>query len=1067
MGNGFQSFSGFGSSGVDLNTSQGLLTLAQSQGGAVSQAATELVHPNTGILSTIGNKFKNAFGDFVDLISTPSQVVAGVLSKEHTIGEAIKKNISPSDVIFGKSDPNASIYAKTGNFLVRTATDILLDPLTYLTFGAGGVLGASGRTSVILGEKAAAKVGKEAFDAAIVSKEGQKLFQYVNKLGKQAQGTTAYDIVKTGDEAMDLAGEELGHLLKNTVDAPLNENFARDVMTRVMERNPALVETLLDKGGIKYFGQTILSAQRLKSTMAMVPGMSSLDVITQQPRLAIQSLFNPNVVRDGQGVWTKIPAGLAEMSQRYRDLVSARGDKAMRSLDDAVRTFKLNDTQAQFLMAALENNMLPSDKRLADAMKFMLNYSEEDWKRLVDTGLLSSEVRLERFAPHMLVKTKPTSVAWRMPPSDATGATEMRKGARFTNSQTGETIVGFADDLGLKTSGVNDNIFIDANGVEYTRETAPIFNVQSREQFEDIEATLFKDPKKAQKMLDDMKQEGFEIFDPNLVTAWAARSLKNIKATTMREFLNDVASTFGVNAKIADERYVRINSSGVNDAVQQILGKEGEMAFHPAIAAYIEKFAGSVINDDATMEFLKAYDKLQNFWKASVTSIWPAFHGRNAISSVLQNFLDIGVNALNPRIHTMASSLIYSDRVMNKLQRQALGTGAKADAARKQIADIAERVMFTDASGYKWTFGELRQVVKNHNVAFTSRILTATDVAGGPEKIAERLFPPTTKKGKLGRLMEKPADIGQDIVGRTFEEQARLVNFIANLRHTGDVTMAAQRTKQFLFDYGHLTNFERQVMRRIVPFYTFMRKNLELQARAIVNTPGRIAAEIHAIGTLGEVLSGGQTLSDEEREALPDWVKDGVTILTKKNGDMVNILANLGTPLEQPFQMMQANVLLGSVSPLIRLPVETGAGYSFFHGKPLSEVTNATAFQRAPKVIKDLIGFTKIEGTRSDGTPYTWNVALNPNMMNFILNLPPTSRMFTTLRQMDTADVATQAKIFQATTGVKVYSFDLEAERAKKEREMKQKLEDLLTKAGVTAQFTRTYIPQSQKIEAF
>lgn len=1059
---------GFGQVGApetDLNSPQGLLYLASQQGGSVSSAAQELVHPSTGILSTIGNGFKNAFKEFVDVISVPSEVVAGVLSPNLTVGQAISQHTAVSDVVFGKKDPKASIYQKTGSFLLRTAVDILTDPLTYVTFGSGiGFAGLRAGSRVALQKTAAEFIGKEAGAVAHLSSEGQEVFNFMKKTERQLSGSTAAEIVKTGDTTLDMAGDELKKLMSMTLDAPLRDNYAIKAMSNLLEVKPALAETLLDKGGVKVFGKTILSGQRINSTMKLIPGMTLLDHLTAQPRLAISSLVDPTVVKAGKE-WVRLPGEYVDMHQKWADIAGARADGKMRSLDDIVKEFKLSETEGRFLMAAVEHKMLPQDARLAGAFKASIGYTDQDWADLVANGLLSKEVRMEGWAPHMLVDNRVGSVAWKMPPTTKSGAEQLRKIARYVSDTTGEEVVGHADALGLTANKEVKDQFIGAAGQTYTRVPEPIHNIKGEDQFKELEGTLLHDPKKAAQMLDEMRQSGFEIFDDNFITAMAARSLKNSKAVSMKNFLQDLAQSFGHDAAVADSRYQTISSKGVKDASDElinIMGKEGELLFHPAIAAHVEKYMGSVINDDATMEFLKAFDSIQNMWKATVTSIWPAFHGRNAISNVLNNFLDLGTQVLNPQLHTVSMQMIKADRQLTRLATSMVGDGAKSTAAKAEFDALSRKVAFKDATGYDWTMGELRQVAKNSNIAFTSRIVTSGDVMGGPDKIAKALFHDSTLVGKGKSAVSAPFRFGQDVVGRTIEEQARLVNFIANLKNTGDVTLAARRTKQFLFDYSNLTNFERTFMKRLMPFYTFTRKNLELQARALMTTPGRIAAEIHAINTLGEVISGGDNLTDEERSVLPDWIKSGVSILTKKNGDQINLIANLGTPLESVFQTMQSNVLLGSISPLIRLPLEQAAGYSFFQGKPLSEVTNASAFTRAPKFLKDMIGYTEVTGKRTDGTPFTWSVALHPEMMNLILNLPPTTRVYTALKQMDAVDISGQAKIFQQITGVRPYSFDLAQEQQKRQNEMKTKLEDLLTKAGITAQFSTTYVPKDK-----
>jgi len=273
--------------------------------------------------------------------------------------------------------------------------------------------------------------------------------------------------------------------------------------------------------------------------------------------------------------------------------------------------------------------------------------------------------------------------------------------------------------------------------------------------------------------------------------------------------------------------------------------------------------------------------------------------------------------------------------------------------------------------------------------------------------------------------------------------------------------MAAARTKQFLFDYQNLSNFEKLVMRRIIPFYTFTRKNLERQVRTLLTDPGRSATQLKGVNTLGEVLAGG-ILTEEQRESLPEWVRDGLFVLKAQDGKSIEILRNFGTPLEQPFDMFQPQQFFGSISPLIRVPVEIGTGYSFFKGKPLSQITNATGFKHAPDILKDWIGYTEIKGTRSDGTKFEWSASLRPARMHVILNMPPTSRVFSFLQQVSSPDVSKASRVIQQLTGIRPQGFDLEVESARREKELLRQMEDLLTTAGVTAQFRRTFIPKDR-----
>lgn len=1026
----------------DLNSSEGLLSLANQQGGQIAQTANELAHPTTGILSTIGNTVKNAFKDFVDVLSVPSEIVAGALSPNYTIAQAIQQNIKPSDVIFGQQNENASTMVKAGSFLVRTAADILLDPLTYVTFGAGGGigLGARGVTKIALGEEAATKVGLEAGASAAVSKDGQNLYSMLSKVAAQSKGlmkadeltgTTliASDIAKktglSAADSLDFTKNELKEVLSQTIDAPLNIDFAKKSMSSLLEKFPQLSETLLDKGGIKFFGQSILSGQRIRSGIQMIPGMTALDHLTSPTRKSIQALFDPEMVKLSNGVWQRVPDEATHLIQASKDLAESMKDSRINKLSDIVKANNLDSNEAQFLLASVEARKMPADGRLANAFKQLMGFNKEEFEGLRRAGI--PVAFLDKHVPHMLVQTASKVMPFSLPPATKVGATLKR------------TLEGsiFDGDAGKLTA---------LEG-----------------------AVLSKDATRVNTMLGEMKNDGFEIFDPNIVTAMARRSVDNTKAIVTKQFLDALPKSFAVTADIAPQGWVPLEL-GKFKQEEEFLQKIGQSAnalrFHPAIAQRVEKFLGAVVNDDATNDALKAFDSVQNFWKASVTSVFPSFHGRNAISNVFMHFNDLGLNSFNPKMHAISAQLVKSDRDLAKLTIESM-KAAPREGVADEISTLLGKKVFTDATGNEWSFGELHRVMKNNNIAFNKNIVGSLDVTKGTDKIIADLFPSSSKdiKGFVKRQVSNggqnftPFAVGRDI-GRAIEEQARTMDFITNLKKTGDVQMAAVRTKQFLFDYQNLTSFEKTFLRRVMPFYTFTRKNLEMQARTLLTAPGYSAAQLTGLTNLGEAISGGK-LTPEQEASLPDWIKSGIAITKKQEGNIVEMYGSLGTPLEAAFSGIQPNNVLGSLSPILRVPVELGSGYNFFQGKPISEVTNASAFKNAPAPIKALIGYTEVTGKNSNGQKYQLSMSLRPAMMDLILNLPPTTRVLTTLKQVQDANVDDGSKILQQVVGVRPYSFDIKQEQQKRENELKDKLTNLLTTAGVTAQFTRTYRPKA------
>lgn len=1069
-----KSFGGFSSFGQpDTSEVDGLLELARSRGGNIAAAAEELVHPQKSMLATMSEKFKNGFSEFVDIISTPNQVVAGALSSKYTVREAIKKNISTSDIIFGDRDPNASTMKKVGSFTVRTATDILLDPLTYLTFGGSvGVLGLKGATKLSVAASVGARVGAKAaplmdvvdVGLSVEKGAGQELFNalksYENKLNLQKNGATASKIAAAQGAAITSAGKlsgvakesfemtkkELDDLMSETLDAKLTNDYTRKAMSNMLKKNPALAETLLDSGGIKYFGKSIISARRIAGTMEMIPYMTQISQFTSPIRMALAAPFDTRVIKLGK-VYTRLPQEFLDIENAARDLARTMKDERILKLANIVEANRLTSEEAKLLLAHIESGTSAVEPRLANAQKHLMDYTDDEFKFLKESGI--NFAKLDNHVPHILLKEDVDLMFSSRPPKQSVEAGMERQVKKFTDAINMRTMVGTGKFLKLKP--------VVKDGAEKLSDEA----AAEAAQFEDELGAVWEAGKAS---VADARSMGI-MFDDNVITAHAARSYANINSGTARRFMRDVASSMGTTD--ARPGYVRINLSGIKAEAEKLKElhelESMPIYFHPAVAKRVEEFVGASLGDAATSDLMKAYDKVQNFWKASVTSIFPAFHVRNGLSNVFMHMQDLGLNSLNPAAHAFSAEMIVSDRKLVKLERKMMGTGKEATKAAEEMQEILNKPAFTDSTGMPWTVGELRQVMKDKGVAFRGDLTGALDTADNTpsEAFSKLLFP--TAKTKLAGKANVFAH-GRE-VGRAIEEEARILSFVANLKNTGDVMLAANRTKMFLFDYQNLTAFERNYLKRLLPFYTFTRKNLELQYRALTQTPGYIAAEVKGLQNLGDAIAGGE-MTEEEKDALPSWIKTGINFLVKRNGETVNILGSLGTPLEAPFAQFQPNVLLGSISPLLRLPVEQMSGYSFFQGKALSDVTNASAFKKAPKVIQDFIGYTEVTGKRSDGSKFQHAVALRPERMNFVLQLPPTSRVLSAMRQMENQDLDTQLKVWQQLTGIRPYSFDLEQEAARREKELRSKLEDLLTDAKVTAQYKRVFIPK-EKTEEF
>ena len=576
--------------------------------------------------------------------------------------------------------------------------------------------------------------------------------------------------------------------------------------------------------------------------------------------------------------------------------------------------------------------------------------------------------------------------------------------------------------------------------------------------------------------ISEAKEFGVDFEENSLLVSLAA-SHEAIAVTKARYFTRDVARSFGVPASEARSGMRPIASAGLKVGDTDISGfftsaKGEELVFDPIVAESVEGMV-KTFNEDATSQFLKHYDTLQNYFKASVTSIWPAFHGRNAISNVFQMFSMLGSEVFNPAAHIKVASIIKGELDFKKMQT-ALDTGK---VTGKEFADYMQQSAFKDKTGYNWSRAELRSVIMDNMIAFHPRNLGQVDqvAVSGQDMAAlnKRLFP----ESKFDKMYQSKLKYVNPLstenlafkagftVGQNIEDYSRLLTFMGYLRETGDVQQAAKMTKEVLFDYTNLSEFERKFLRRIFPFYTYSRKNIELQVKTLFRHPARVAGTIRSVYTLGDVM-GNDRLTEEEKKMLPDWMKDGHNAVMSRDNNHVTVLSSLGIPIDQALGNLDPHTLLGMTTPLIKFPVEKMSGYSFFHGKPISEVTNAAAFASAPEFLKDYVGFSEVQGTnKATGEKFTYYTALRPDRMHTILNLPPTSRTWSYLRSMQDTDLTTQAKWMGFLIGVKPESFDMDVESARREKENQKEMEELLKQAGVGYTFTRYILPKEKKDE--
>jgi hypothetical protein len=227
-------------------------------------------------------------------------------------------------------------------------------------------------------------------------------------------------------------------------------------------------------------------------------------------------------------------------------------------------------------------------------------------------------------------------------------------------------------------------------------------------------------------------------------------------------------------------------------------------------------------------------------------------------------------------------------------------------------------------------------------------------------------------------LSLRPTDLTIRFNNRT-EQAVRMAVITAGIRmYGGDEvgqSLAGLLMKGVHFDYQDLSDFERNVMRNILPFWTWTRNNVPLQFRAILMNPGKVNTLLRGWETINNVMA------DENGDVYftPDWVRERFGFVSMLSSGENPLMISLESPLtdinklfRDPRQagvtgILNVNELLTGASPLIKTPTEIITDQNLFTGAPYSDKgRELPAFMRpiaeATGMNVPLIGFTNQEG---------------------------------------------------------------------------------------------------------
>lgn len=360
--------------------------------------------------------------------------------------------------------------------------------------------------------------------------------------------------------------------------------------------------------------------------------------------------------------------------------------------------------------------------------------------------------------------------------------------------------------------------------------------------------------------LEDAKKLGYDPVE-DIAQILEIRSAKHYRATADAAFVTDAVQKFGVNktkanaALLKDKGWLPVDkyiTHPVTDGMTEYLPKE--------IVKAMNSTRNILRKGDVASSFMKTYDKILREWKFLNTGASPGYHIRNTFTDALLNVAD-GVK--NPKYYNQARRILQDAHV---------DSATALEDYVKYGSDLGR-----DLGGRKVNLGnhsfdtrELWELYGRHGGKSGFISTELENNLGGLAKSGVNKYYSNTKRF-IGDVAQKREDF------------FRLAHFLdaseeglkKGMSPFKAFESAASRVRKYNIDYTGLSSFERNTVNKVVPFYSFMRKNLPLQVELLFTKPGFMAlypkGQDLAQGLLGTETAEGDSL-------IPQWIRESAPV---------------------------------------------------------------------------------------------------------------------------------------------------------------------------------------------
>jgi hypothetical protein len=421
-------------------------------------------------------------------------------------------------------------------------------------------------------------------------------------------------------------------------------------------------------------------------------------------------------------------------------------------------------------------------------------------------------------------------------------------------------------------------------------------------------------------------------------------------------------------------------------------------------------------------------DSFNNAFKALAYPLFPASHARNIATATLNN----AIVGAKPWETVQAGIMRGTTPEAQAARRAQYGYAGIFEPERGAAHEVSGGIKKGLLSGERFTSG-----VPGEGVAGpTGTILGDTANLVGNEGLMAggRAFGKAAS-GSVDELLHRRGDLGQAVaqnlgirgvgglerdtnplIGAARKVSSNIENYFRGQMYESltkrgySPEMAAEMIDKYHFNYSDRTPFSKNVVSRVMPFATYMQKNLPLQLETLTRNPRVIQAQLKPF----------QQQTPEGTGYVPNYLEGGLVLPLgpEENGNR-QYISGFGSPAEEAFGRMHMygglpdvsrTVMdyLGNATPALKGPTERLFDRQFYSGRKLSDLR--------PQGAASWIG-------RQFGEE-------NPNLLaQALANSPPTRFISSIDKLMDPRKSALE-KAINLGTGARITDVDVDRQRA-------------------------------------